>query len=258
MNRRSFASLGAIASLAVALMGPAASVADDGVTRIPLLPPGPGNPRNSEGAFLKLKDGRILFVYTHFTGGAGDHAPAHLASRSSGDGGLSWTTDSEMVLANEGGMNVMSVSLLRLAPDEIGLFYLRKNGTDDCRLYLRRSRDEARTWSEPTLCMDTPGYFVVNNDRVVLTRGGRLVVPACRHERTPAGKFKPGLALCFLSDDLGVTWSKGATELVAPESSRSGLQEPGVVELKDGRLMMLCRTDQGSQFRSYSRDVGDT
>jgi hypothetical protein len=29
----------------------------DGVTKIRLLPPGPGNPRNSEGAFLALKDG---------------------------------------------------------------------------------------------------------------------------------------------------------------------------------------------------------
>src|SRR5262249_30278735 len=32
---------------------------EDGVTRIRLLPPGPGNPRNSEGSFVTLKDGRI-------------------------------------------------------------------------------------------------------------------------------------------------------------------------------------------------------
>ena len=31
-----------------------------------------------------------------------------------------------------------------------------------------------------------------------------------------------------------------------------------MVELKDGRLMMLSRTDQGSQFRSYSSDGGIT
>ncbi len=31
-----------------------------------------------------------------------------------------------------------------------------------------------------------------------------------------------------------------------------------MVELKDKRLMMLARTDQGSQFRSYSDDGGDT
>ena len=44
------------------------------------LPPGKGNPRNSEGAFATLRDGRILFVYTHYTAGkGGDHDPAHLA-----------------------------------------------------------------------------------------------------------------------------------------------------------------------------------
>ncbi|WP_435015404.1 sialidase family protein [Tundrisphaera sp. TA3] len=235
-----------------------APAADDAVTRIPLLPPRPGNPRNSEGAFIKLEDGRILFVYTHFTGGGGDHDAAHLASRESSDGGQTWTAEDVVVLPNEGGRNVMSVSLLRLAPGEIGLFYLRKDGTDNCRLYLRRSRDEAKTWSEPTLCMDQAGYFVVNNDRVILTKSGRLVVPACRHELNAAKRHNPGTALCFLSDDLGRTWRHGTTELVPPPASRSGLQEPGVVELRDGRLMMLCRTDQGSQFRSYSRDGGDT
>lgn len=258
MRTNLYASLCILASLVSSPAAPEPHADDDGVTRIPLLPPKPGNPRNSEGAFLRLKDGRILFVYTHFTGGGGDHDSAHLASRSSSDGGLTWTAEDEMVVPNEGGMNVMSVSLLRLAPDEVGLFYLRKNGTADCRLYLRRSTDEAKTWSEPTLCIPTPGYFVVNNDRVVLTKSGRLVIPACQHERDKAGRFTPGVALCFLSDDLGKTWRKGTTALEAPKASRSGLQEPGVVELIDGRLMMLCRTDQGSQFRSYSGDGGDT
>ena len=46
------------------------------------LPPGPGNTRNSEGDFALLKDGRILFVYSHYTQGTGgDHDPAHLCSR---------------------------------------------------------------------------------------------------------------------------------------------------------------------------------
>jgi hypothetical protein len=39
--------------------------AQAGPTRVLELPPGPGNPRNSEGAFVTLKDGRILFVYSH-------------------------------------------------------------------------------------------------------------------------------------------------------------------------------------------------
>jgi Neuraminidase (sialidase) len=64
--------------------------------------------------------------------------------------------------------------------------------------------------------------------------------------------------MCFLSDDNGKTWHQSDTALQGPENSRSGLQEPGVIELKDGRLMMLCRTDQGCQMRSYSADGGVT
>lgn len=57
------------------------------VLRITLLPPGPDNPRNSEGDFIRLRDGRIMFIYTHFTSGADDFARAHLAARFSDDGG---------------------------------------------------------------------------------------------------------------------------------------------------------------------------
>src|SRR5678815_4446948 len=75
--------------------------------RVLRLEPGPGNPRNSEGDFIQLKDGRFLFIYTHFTGGEADDAPAHLASRESRDGGLTWSTNDLVVVANEGGRNVM-------------------------------------------------------------------------------------------------------------------------------------------------------
>lgn len=96
------------------------------------LEPGPGNPRNSEGDFIQLKDGRILFVYTHFTEGTGDNAGAFLAGRISTDKGKTWSDKDVTVISNEGGMNVMSVSLIRLANGRIALFYLRKNSETDC------------------------------------------------------------------------------------------------------------------------------
>ena len=37
-----------------------------------------------------------------------------------------------------------------------------------------------------------------------------------------------------------------------------GLQEPGVVELNDGSIMMFMRTSVGHQCRSISRDCGKT
>ena len=45
----------------------------------------------------------------------------------------------------------MSVSLLRLRDGAIALFYLRKNALDDCRMVLRLSTDEGKTWGSPTL-----------------------------------------------------------------------------------------------------------
>jgi Neuraminidase (sialidase) len=232
-------------------------IQENGVTKIRLLPPKPGNPRNSEGDFIQLNDGRILFVYSHFTGGGGDHDAAHLAGRYSSDGGRTWTKEDVIVLPNEGGMNVMSVSLLRLQKGEIALFYARKNALDDNRVYMRTSRDEAQSWSEGKLCIEPGGYYVLNNDRVIQLKSGRLVMPVARHN-VPGGEWTSrGVALCFLSDDKGQTWRASADELQGPPESKTGLQEPGVLELKDGRLMMLCRTDQGSQFRSYSHDGGN-
>ena len=53
-----------------------------------LLNTGGNNPRNSEGDFITLKNGRILFIYSHYTGGSSsDFAPAYLAGRFSDDGG---------------------------------------------------------------------------------------------------------------------------------------------------------------------------
>ena len=88
---------------------------------------GEGNPRNSEGDFIQLADGRLLFVYTHFTGGNEDHSTAFLAGRYSDDGGLTWTTEDVTIVPNEGRQNVMSVSLLRLQNGQITLFFLVKN-----------------------------------------------------------------------------------------------------------------------------------
>ncbi len=218
------------------------------------LPPGPGNPRNSEGDFIQLKDGRVLFVYTHFTGGSGDDAAAHLASRESHDGGRTWSQEDKLVVPNEGRQNVMSVSLLRLRDDRIALFYLRKDSRDDCRPVVRFSSDEARTWGPAHEIADSSGYYVVNNDRVVLLQSGRIVVPVAVH-KTQATPWSDGARIfCFLSDDTARTWHRSS---FAPNPEHVLLQEPGVVELKDGSLLLFCRTNAGAQYVSVSKDGGE-
>lgn len=229
----------------------------DWAKKVLQLPPGPDNPRNSECAFVTLRDGSILMVYSHFYGkSSSDYAAANLSSRRSRDGGVTWTTADSIVVPNEGGMNVMSVSLLRLAGGRIALFYARKNAHADCIPMVRYSDDEAVTWSEPKPCItDEPGYYVLNNDRVIQLADGRLLMPVSRHQ-TPTQPWQArGRIFCYLSDDEGKTWNRGA-EIPNPDTVMT--QEPGVVELRDGRIMMFMRTDAGVQYLSYSSNKGMT
>ena len=227
------------------------------------LAPSDGNPRNSEGDFIQLTDGRILFVYTRFSGGGSDHDQADLVSRISSDQGRTWSQEDELVVANEGDLNVMSVSLLRLADGRIAFFYLQKNSLTDCRPVVRFSTDEAKTWSDPiTIISDQEvGYHVLNNDRVIQLSSGRLVAPVSLHHRP--GWEKPdwqGEIACYLSDDGGKSWRRSKTIQKASDATgkRITAQEPGVVELKDGRVLLWIRTSAGEQFRSLSADGGDT
>jgi len=223
------------------------------------LSPTPENPRNSEGGFIRLKDGKILFIYSHFTGGSEDNASAHLASRISTDGGRTWSPQDQAVPARQGRENTMSVSLLRLNSGRIALFYLVRESWRDSRGYIQFSSDEARTWSQPQLTMSDQGYYVVNNDRLVQLASGRIVIPAAWHRPIKGKEFNyRATALCFLSDDDGKTWRQNRGIIQPPPQGKSGLQEPLVVELKDRRLLMLCRTDLGSQYRCYSDDGGET
>jgi sialidase-1 len=233
-----------------------------GVEPKPLLviEPGPGNPRNSEGDIIELEDGRLCLIYSRFTGGSGDDAAADLAMRISQDEGRTWSED-KIVVSRGDCLNVMSVSLRRLAGGEIALFYLRKASETDCRPRMSISTDEAQTWSPPTLCIsDEVGYYVLNNDRAVQLHSGRLVLPVAWHRGPGQPWDSAGVIMCYLSDDRGKTWrrSKSSFKGYAPDGRRITVQEPGVIELKDGRLVMYMRTDAGSQYVCHSRDGGET
>jgi sialidase-1 len=246
--------------IALALVLSATLAAGAELEPLLVMEPGPGNPRNSEGDIIELKDGRLCLIYSRFTGGSGDDAAADLAMRTSQDEGKTWSEDKIIVRRGEG-LNVMSVSLRRLAGGEIALFYLRKASETDCRPYMSISTDEAQTWGPPTLCIpDEVGYYVLNNDRVVQLQSGRLILPVAWHRGPGTAWDAAGVIMCYLSDDNGKTWrrSKDTFKGYAPDGRRITVQEPGVVELKDKRLMMYMRTDAGSQYLCHSQDGGET
>ncbi len=234
-----------------------------GVEKPLRIAPRPGNGRNSEGDFIRLNDGRLFLVYSKFIG-TGDHAPAELAGRYSSDGGKTWDhNDISVITRKESDANLMSVSLLRLSDSRIAMFYIQKYHSPPGSAYpflnnivMRTSNDEARTWSEPTHVVppDAPGYRVLNNDRVIQLKTGRLVVPLAVHYRPGWEEFHSSADIvCYLSDDHGKSWRASSSVM----KSQRLAQEPGVVELDNNELLMFCRS-RDCQLVSRSTDGAET
>lgn len=225
------------------------------------------NARNSEGAFLDLKNGQILYVYSRFVGkSAEDMAYSCITARYSSDQGNTWSEDETIATPEDhDAINVMSVSLARMANGEIGLFYLIRYGWDNTRLHLRRSSDEGRTWGRAICCVSGMGNYDTHNDRIVRLSSGRLINPTSYNRIIGNSTTElesldtKSTAYFFLSDDDGFTWREARTNGAIPDSrSNSGLQEPGVVELNNGVLWSWSRTDMGRQYEMFSWDGGET
>lgn len=215
------------------------------------------NPRYSEGSIIELADGSLLYAVTEFVGSGSDFAKARIIAKRSTDGGRTWGKP-RVLQKNVGGKNVMSVTLRRLTGSQaknspIGIFYLIKNSFSDLRVYLRISTDEAKSFGEPIRVTSTPGYHVLNNDRVTRLSSGRLLVPvASTPDVRKVNHFK---SWCMISDDAGKTWRTGKGKVDLP---KRGAMEPEVIELPDGRVLMILRSQLGYIAASYSKDGGDT
>lgn len=238
-----------------------------------LIAPGEGNPRNSEGSFLRLDDGRIAFAFSRYVGNSwNDHAACTIACIYSHDNGESWDTDHIETLVNAqeyGQENVMSVTLRRMNNGDIGLFYLLKlqEGGTRTHYYLRRYQgDFSNPCGEVKTAPDRyPGYYVINNDRVERLPDGRWIIPAAHHPTSlhpeeSGGGWMDGRSTfyCFVSDDDGFTWKPTPARLdLANNYSGTGLQEPGIVTLPGGILYGYFRTDRMYQYESVSLDRGE-
>lgn len=239
--------------------------------------------RAGEGSAVELENGDILLFYTRFQGG-GDDSPAHIARRLSTDGGMSWSEGTPVFDRPEGSLNCMSVSLLRLQDHRIGCVFLTKWSKDRLIPMWSWSDDEGAHWAEPRPVSDGEGYFIVNNDRLVQLGDGTLAMPYARHVHLgnddvrgcfdPAWNAECGL---FFSRNLGNTWTRSAHSVrhtpdvyreplycdvekldpIAREIRENKLgifQEPGLVELRGGRLMMQMRSLYGI-YRCFADGV---
>ncbi len=221
--------------------------------------PGSDNPRNSEGAFIRDKNGDILFAYSRYHGQSNhDHATCDIWLARSSDEGNSWSEPTELAKAEFFGVdNIMSVSAVEHNDGSIGFYYLIKENDMSTTLGRSVSYDGINFVTERCECHVPVGYYVINNDRIVRLKNGQLVAPAAFYTLEGIKNYeikKPNAKVtAFLSDDDGKTWYDADFMLGIEYKAGGGrgLQEPGIIE-RENDLMIFMRTGLSCQYVSYS------
>lgn len=232
--------------------------------RVHVIPPAKGNPRNGEGDFIRLPDGRIMFAYSeYYTNDMEDHGPSQITAVFSSDEGESFGDRRVLVAPTEGVLNRMCVSFLPMQNGDIGMFYGEKYINEDGLVYMRlmltRTKD-GESFSEPINCAEGIRYSVFENARVIRLSSGRILIPSNDHPYDESNKLQlRGIAEFFYSDDDGRTFHKFSARYENPNKNvSSGLQETGVIEIEGEKILAFSRTDASCQYLAISEDGGET
>jgi hypothetical protein len=215
--------------------------------------------------FGALPDKRIIAVIDE--GGPSD---PKVVARYSTDGGRTWGAKEMLTSLPRDAGNWSLHNVLVDREGELHLFYQTDAKTAGKGLYDMRydiyhvGSENGRTkWNEPVLIRK--GYHG-SMLSVIQLKSGRIVLPftyltkrvwSDRGEGfdafTDMGRFSSGV---LYSDDDGQTWKQSEIELKIPSShiGSDGIIEPIALELNDGRVWLLLRTQLGRFFESFSPD----
>ena len=223
---------------------------------------GPQRPRSLPECFFWRSNGELVMGFDDHFGGVDDEAPAEMRYMVSRDQGMTWV-ERGALLPNDGKISNLGPSLLRLRAGRVALVYMRNNDFDDLKIYFRTGDESLTNWSEPTCVTPEPGYHCSTGTRLIQLRSGRLLYPVAyiaREFHDGADRVGSYVGHVWRSDDEGKTWARNATAVTCPTPAgmQRGAMEPCVVELNDGRIMMLMRTQLGFLYQSFSADEGET
>lgn len=228
--------------------------------------------RNSEGSFLRAPNGDILFAYSHFSTGLGDDDdPCDIALIRSHDEGETWSTPEIIARASDFGVkNIMSVSGMTLKDGSMCFFFIVKEDADGSS-HLGRVVSQDGVHFTPMTCSFKHvqrGYYVFNNDRFIRLSDGRIAAAAAKYscartqEEDEYCLYSESYAMpvCFVSDDEGAsfTTTKARIAISGRLAQAQGMEEPGIIELKNGVIGLWARTMLCYQYQCFSLDGMDT
>jgi len=200
---------------------------------------------NNEANLIALPGDIVRCYYS------GQHSALYLEST---DGGLTWS-EPRLAFTCEFADHFPRRVLRDRAGNLHCLFF-----DHDTNVYHTVQAGGRGDWREPAQV--TPGHIGAIRNFTEL-RGGRLLFVYHRkvNERTsPTGS---SATTAVYSDDGGRTWTESGDFVSAPvrpefNGATYGCVEPTAIELDDGRLWTLCRTQTYRQYQSYSADGGAT
>ena len=213
------------------------------------------------GLPLALADGRVMLWATGDVGGK--RVARAVFSK---DNGATWSevvTLFEFPVREEaqwsGGASLVDYKgYIHLFGLEYYQFDFKVRSKSKSHLWHARSRDGGRNWDA---VQDVPfGYeYTGSSNNALQTRRGRIFAPVSALSNRKVGAW---VSVCPYSDDNGGTWRLPEQEVAintgAADWYESGAAEPVGIELKDGRLWLLPRSQDGFQWESFSRDHGRT
>jgi hypothetical protein len=249
----------------------------------------PEVPKNGEQSVLRLKDGRLLLLWSEFIrtdmmpenerppdsplrrDPTSDDGFARISGMTSADFGQTWSDPFVVVDDKDALVNCMSPGLTRMADGRILLAYSwrsggnRQNNYGNCSKMVRFSSDEGMTWSDRVqITPDNQEYHTGCHDRSYTLDDGRVMIQC--HTIFPPGKAQPGegyrrtcMATYFAySDDHGETWDR-TSEIMDPIAGHGGrFEEASMAQRSDGSLVQFIRNWHGQSFVSESSDRGTT
>ena len=231
----------------------------------------PAQPGHVEPLILEgQRDGQLWFVFSEI------YTDLSIHFKASDDAGRNWHEQWPALDAAGDAVRGFHISVLRLKSGRLGMIYSESNeeyghpGREaHSMVHYRTSDDQGRTWSDPVL-VDTQHSCCCTGHAMVLS-SGRLLAPVFRWiSPLPGGEAEdwnpdsdgvpsPTFSYSFtlVSDDEGKTWKRSQSELfISVNRAAWDLEEPTVVELEDGRLLMVLRAGMGRMYKSYSSDDG--
>lgn len=245
----------------------------------------PVAPKHGEQTVIKLKDGRLLLLWSEFLrtdlmpaaerpadsplrrDPTGDDGYARINGMTSTDGGHTWSKPVVVVDDKDALVNCISPGLTRMKDGRLLLAYSWRSGGNgaanygNCAKMVRISADEGKTWSARTrITPDNTEYHTGCADRAYTLENGRVIVQC--HTIFPPDKSRPaGGAEAHMgtyyaySDDNGATWKRSA---VQTDPLRGRFEEATLVQRGDGSLLQFIRSRNGQSFAGESTDLGAT